>query len=177
MGSIQRNQTHCIRGHEFTPKNTRICNGKRICKTCCVLRQRECRLRHPRELKPKKPKKTLEEIRYRQSTWQYKKLYDIASLEERDAILASQGCACAICKVTGLTWDRGFQKVWHTDHDHGKPGTHRGILCGRCNLALGELEPYMDNVIAYLAKWSKGDNHGTSGLRDDPRQVPRPQRP
>lgn len=26
--------THCKRGHEFTPENTRVYNGKRICRAC-----------------------------------------------------------------------------------------------------------------------------------------------
>jgi hypothetical protein len=163
MGSLQRNKTHCKRGHEFTPENTRLWSGKRICRLCCALRTRESRLRKPRPIRVK-VLKTPEEIRFRQSTWQYKKLYGIESLDERDAILESQGYACAICGVTGLTWDKGFQKVWHTDHDHGKPGTHRGILCGRCNLALGELEPYIDKVVAYLARWNLEVHDGPCGV-------------
>jgi Recombination endonuclease VII len=154
MGSLQRNKTHCKRGHEFTLENTRICNRRRVCRLCCALRTRQYRELRPKVYKIKPPVKTAEEVRFRQSTWQYKKLYGIDSLDERDAILESQGHACAICGVTGLTWERGFKKVWHTDHDHGKPGTHRGILCGRCNLALGELEPYIDKVIAYLVRWN-----------------------
>lgn len=27
-------KTHCIRGHEFTPENTYVHNGKRSCKAC-----------------------------------------------------------------------------------------------------------------------------------------------
>lgn len=33
------NQTHCIRGHEFTPGNTRIYRGARSCRACVNLRQ------------------------------------------------------------------------------------------------------------------------------------------
>jgi len=29
-----RNQTHCKRGHEFTPENTRLANGSRHCVAC-----------------------------------------------------------------------------------------------------------------------------------------------
>lgn len=73
---------------------------------------------------------------------------------DRNAQLASQGNACAICGKTGLKWGKGFNNVWHTDHVHGKEGTHRGVLCGTCNTALGRLEPFMDKVIAYLAKYA-----------------------
>jgi HNH endonuclease len=33
------NQTHCLRGHEFTEKNTRLYNGFRTCRACVRLRQ------------------------------------------------------------------------------------------------------------------------------------------
>lgn len=34
-------KTHCMRGHEFTPENTRIRpNGSRMCRTCRALRRR-----------------------------------------------------------------------------------------------------------------------------------------
>jgi predicted HNH restriction endonuclease len=73
---------------------------------------------------------------------------------DRDAQLASQGGTCAICGIKGLTWGKGFNKVWHTDHVHGQEGTHRGVLCAACNTALGRLEPFLDKVIAYLAKYA-----------------------
>ena len=79
--------------------------------------------------------------------------YGIRSIEERDAILAAQGGACATCGRTDCTWGgKGFQNVWHVDHDPTKPGTHRGILCAACNTALGRLEPIMDQVREYLEK-------------------------
>jgi len=33
-------KTHCKRGHEFTPENTRVANGARHCRECARLRQR-----------------------------------------------------------------------------------------------------------------------------------------
>ncbi len=92
--------------------------------------------------------------RDRKNEWQCQKLYG-CSIAERNAELASQGNACAICGRTGLVWGKGFNDVWHTDHDHGQDGTHRGILCATCNLALGKLEPHWDKVLAYLDKWRK----------------------
>jgi hypothetical protein len=80
-------------------------------------------------------------------------LYGIESIEERDAILTAQGNACKICGRTDCTWGQGFMNVWHIDHDHDKPGTHRGILCGYCNTALGRLEKNLDKVLDYLAAY------------------------
>lgn len=46
----------------------------------------------------------------------------------RDAILASQGHACALCREA--LRERGPRT--HTDHDHNT-GRIRGVLCNRCN--------------------------------------------
>jgi hypothetical protein len=39
-GAANARKTHCLRGHEFTPKNTRMDNGgkSRRCRTCAALR-------------------------------------------------------------------------------------------------------------------------------------------
>lgn len=57
------------------------------------------------------------------------------------ALLASQGARCAIC----LTSKPGGQG-WHVDHDHtcharkqACDKCRRGILCDRCNIAIGNL--------------------------------------
>lgn len=42
-------QTHCKRGHEFTPENTRMYKGKRFCRTCGRDQQRERRVRRYNE--------------------------------------------------------------------------------------------------------------------------------
>jgi 5-methylcytosine-specific restriction endonuclease McrA len=95
---------------------------------------------------------------------QMKQRYGVASdpVAYREDLLAEQGGACAICGRTDLTWGKGFNDVWHIDHEHGKEGTHRGILCGTCNLALGKLEPYIDKVVAYLAKYGRRGTEGFS---------------
>lgn len=53
------------------------------------------------------------------------------TLEEYEAILDAQGGACALCEcppTPGISL--------HVDHDHGT-GEIRGLLCMRCNNALG----------------------------------------
>ncbi len=137
----------CIHGHELTPENTyqTFKNGKkngRVCRQCNRDLQKDYRQRNP-------------DIMYRlriesQMTTRYG---PDMTLEGRDALLDSQGNACPICGRTGLTWDKGFNNVWHIDHPHDKPGTHRGILCARCNMALGRLEPFFDKAVAYLKKY------------------------
>jgi len=67
------------------------------------------------------------------------------SQEAHDAILKKQKNRCAICR-------KKFRATPHIDHDH-KTGRNRGLLCSRCNLAIGQLEDsvlLLKNAIKYL---------------------------
>ncbi len=103
--------------------------------------------------------------RDRKNEWQNQHLYGW-TLAERDAELVTQGGACAICGRTGLKWGKGFNDVWHVDHVHGQEGTHRGILCATCNLALGKLESHMGKVLEYLAKHKRKLSDGNLDSND-----------
>jgi hypothetical protein len=72
-------------------------------------------------------------------------------LSESDfsALLASQGNGCALCGVAkpGGRWEN-----FHVDHCH-ETGKVRGILCYRCNVAIGQLgdnEAGMARALAYI---------------------------
>jgi len=54
--------------------------------------------------------------------------------EGYQVLLEKQGGGCALCGRP-----RGKRRL-SIDHDHARPGTHRGILCQGCNTALGYLE-------------------------------------
>lgn len=70
-------------------------------------------------------------------------------------LLVLQENRCAICK----TEDSG-NRMWHVDHDHGCcpmsayscGGCVRGLLCGKCNVALGVFSSpqVLSNAIDYL---------------------------
>lgn len=62
-----------------------------------------------------------------------KKNYGITP-ERFEALLASQGGKCAVCRTPE---PRG-KATWHLDHDH-ETGAVRGVLCITCNIALGML--------------------------------------
>jgi hypothetical protein len=70
-------------------------------------------------------------------------------------MLDEQGNKCACCgskfSETGLKTDRAC-----VDHNH-KTGLVRSILCGRCNLAAGNVldsSQRADQIAAYLRKWN-----------------------
>jgi Autographiviridae endonuclease VII len=64
------------------------------------------------------------------------------SSEEYDAMLAEQGGVCGIC---GSPPPDGSSL--HVDHD-AKTGRIRGLLCFRCNAALGQLRDSVDLLLA-----------------------------
>lgn len=63
------------------------------------------------------------------------------TIEEYQAMLEMQGNGCAICGVreTGVSEKGKRQRSLSVDHDH-KTGKVRGILCHRCNFAIGQLQ-------------------------------------
>ena len=70
------------------------------------------------------------------------------TLEEFDELLASQGGGCAIC---------GRPDADNVDHDHDT-GRVRGILCFKCNVAVGQMDDDGDRLIAaaaYLARYDE----------------------
>ena len=71
------------------------------------------------------------------------------TIEQHDALFASQGSLCAIC---GSEEPRA--KNWHTDHCH-TTGKVRGILCGPCNHGLGlanDSPVVLEAMAAYLRR-------------------------
>ena len=63
----------------------------------------------------------------------YRRTFGITA-DEVDALLAAQEGRCAICGGAPRRVDG-----WHVDHDHDT-GVIRGILCSRCNHAIGLLD-------------------------------------
>ena len=56
------------------------------------------------------------------------------TVEQFDAMVESQGGMCGVC----LTDNPGVRS-WHVDHCH-RTGAIRGLLCSRCNTALGSMQ-------------------------------------
>lgn len=85
-------------------------------------------------------------IRESQRNSAFKKRYGI-TLDEYMAMFRDQGCVCATC---GKTNENGH--ALSVDHDH-KTGKVRGLLCQRCNYALGYIDDSVEiakKMIEYL---------------------------
>lgn len=88
----------------------------------------------------------------KQSTISNRKRKYGVSAERYNQIFESQNGECAICE--DRLDDSSFSLRGQLDHDH-KTGLIRGILCGKCNTALGLLKEDLEifyKAISYLSK-------------------------
>ena len=77
------------------------------------------------------------------------------TIEQRNAILTSQGNVCACCGSPEPNHKQG----WVVDHCH-TTGKVRGVLCQPCNLSLGKVResiPHLKALISYLEKHHGND--------------------
>lgn len=72
------------------------------------------------------------------------------SLADYERCLDLQNGVCAIC---GRPPDK---RALDVDHDH-VTGRVRGLLCPTCNSSLGIVEDYLDQALAYLAKYASSE--------------------
>lgn len=85
------------------------------------------------------------------------------TVEQYDKMLADQG---GVCKICGKEDDAG--KALAVDHDHRCCPTEntcgkcvRGLLCSRCNTALGIVESNLAGFKDYMARfYDKSDEEG-----------------
>lgn len=119
------------------------------CKACNLAQQHERYLADPERAKARvkqwqrdnadrvnaywRERRQEPEVKRRERDAYLKRKFGI-SVDEYDAMLAEQGGVCAVCSrlpTPGISL--------HVDHDH-ETGRIRGLLCFRCNNALGDLE-------------------------------------
>ena len=97
-----------------------------------TVKARAFRAKHP-EYYPAWRERNIERQRLSSRRSKFKNAYGI-TYDERDRMLVDQGGRCAICG----TDDPGAQG-WCLDHCHAT-GRNRGVLCAKCNFALGLLD-------------------------------------
>lgn len=85
--------------------------------------------------------------------------YKIGS-SEYDKMLGAQGGMCAICKQPETVIDKRTKKVRRLEVDHcHRTGKIRGLLCRKCNTALGILERHgkegLQSLLRYLETFAQ----------------------
>lgn len=101
----------------------------------------------PKERKPRMVK-TKEEVGLAAKRRMLKHRYNL-TLEQYEAMYTNQNGKCAICKDD---YELGGRSGLFVDHDH-KTGDVRGLLCRKCNSAIGQLSECKDiltEAINYL---------------------------
>jgi hypothetical protein len=99
--------------------------------------------------------KATPEGRIRANAWQYRsKLKSRYGITEADyaRLYDAQGGVCAICRKPPI--GKSKSKRLHIDHCH-TTGRIRGLLCTKCNSALGQFGDSLEGlkrVIAYLRR-------------------------
>ncbi|OGM05627.1 hypothetical protein A2125_00435 [Candidatus Woesebacteria bacterium GWB1_43_5] len=85
--------------------------------------------------------KHVEQLRYKR----FEKLYGI-NRDQYNLIYQKQSGKCLICSEIPKT-----ERLFHIDHDH-KTQIVRGLLCSRCNGALGWFEKNEEKIFKYLKR-------------------------
>ena len=110
-------------------------NGDTYCSACKTLRLLAFKKAEPERM-----------ARYR-TTSNRRKRYGLEPVAFAELLLHQNGC-CAVCQS-----DQWGKRGPHVDHDH-VTGEIRGLLCHRCNTAIGLLQEdvaVINSVLKYLA--------------------------
>ena len=99
------------------------------------------------------PTKSWSQFRRHQRDLIYRSRFKI-TLEDYEVLWEKQEGKCKICKKEEVVthWKSKERQILSIDHDH-KTGKVRGLLCARCNHAIGNMEDnkeFLYNAISYL---------------------------
>jgi len=90
--------------------------------------------------------------------------YGITELDYSRMLVKQEG-RCAICRTDNPANRKGASN-WHVDHDH-VTNEVRGLLCNRCNRAIGQFEDNPDLLLkaaAYLERAGAEQASSTASL-------------
>ncbi len=160
IGDSQMEQLKCSRCQKIKPEDefsvNRQSKTRRQRSYYCFICERKLRKEylsknpHIREGRNKRIRERWKNREYQERVrgYYYKHRYGI-TIETYEEMLKNQNGACAIC---GKNHKHKTQKYLHVDHNH-KTGQVRGLLCGKCNHAIGLVNDdvnVLSKIIEYL---------------------------
>ena len=87
---------------------------------------------------------------------------------EYDAFLAAQDGRCAICRLAEMTRTKWGDTLKSLAVDHDRlTGRVRGLLCHKCNLAIGFLDHDVERLSEAMAYLRRYESTNTLFLTDD----------
>lgn len=122
------------------------------CSRCPVVLDKERRHRYCRDCSNayKREHRLLPHAKAKEIAIHRERAYGITA-EEYAALLDGQGGLCAVCSRPETAKRRGIVKTLAVDHDHDT-GAIRGLLCTKCNTAIGLLDDSEERIAA-LARY------------------------
>ena len=120
---------------------------KVICRVCESKYSRKWNLSHPDAARTHlQNRKNKPDFKIKQRERNLKKSWGLSSREYSELLLA-QGSRCAICfSLDPSDASGGRDKHFHVDHCHAT-GKIRGLLCGRCNKAVGLVKDSVETAL------------------------------
>lgn len=141
---------------DFFKDNTKKCGLESTCKNCKKKKETTIEWRTKYREYRKNYTKNLPLIENNLTPMQKEQLkskYNL-SIEEYFQMLENQEGVCAICRKpeTAVDKRKGSVKMLSVDHHH-ESNRVRGLLCGKCNMAIGLLKEdikILESAIEYL---------------------------
>jgi len=121
-------------------------NKANLCKDCAETQQKEYRKSEEYQQREKQYRQK-DSYKNRRKNKDYQNKYGI-TLKDYDSMLHSQNGCCKICGIHHTKVHFGLV----VDHNH-KNGEVRGLLCGKCNTGIGNLQDSIEilqKAITYL---------------------------
>lgn len=115
----------------------------KYCKPCGKKRKTEsqsaCKKRWRENNREKWRKQRRDDYRFGKARGRHLKYHYGISLEDYDEMFRQQNGLCAICEKPEIATNQFGVKRLAVDHDH-TTGKIRGLLCQRCNMAIGLMD-------------------------------------
>lgn len=137
-------KTRCKACHDARQKNYALTDRGKETRRKAYARWRDDNLDLARKLSREGNRAARERDPRRFKSYELKAAYGI-TIDEYDALLATQGGVCAICKAQE---PRGMG-VFHVDHCHSSLKV-RGLLCNSCNAGLGQFKDSEQLLLAAI---------------------------
>jgi hypothetical protein len=135
-------------GDQFSRDRSKPDGRDTRCRQCSSEVMTEYRSRFPERARATQRRSYRKNYNRRERPYRLKRLYGL-TLDEYEAMRETQGGMCAICRRTEAALANSGERIRDLSVDHcHETGTIRGLLCARCNSAIGLLGHNQELLLA-----------------------------